>query len=65
LYVAVIVALDCVDVVEVVTRKLTVDWPAGTVTDEGTCTSPLLLLESATTAPPVGAPDESVTVPVG
>jgi hypothetical protein len=65
LYVAVIVALDCEDVVEVLTRKLIADCPAGTVTDEGTCTSPLLLLASVTTAPPAGAPEESVTVPVG
>ena len=37
---------------------------AGTVTLAGTCAAALLLLDSVTTAPPVGAGMFSVTVPV-
>src|SRR5438067_6215112 len=38
--------------------------PAGTVTLEGTVAAAVLLLESATCAPPAGAGPLSVTVPV-
>ena len=38
--------------------------PAGTVTLGGTVAMPVLLLDSATLAPPVGAAPFSVTVPV-
>src|SRR5439155_22990304 len=38
--------------------------PAATVTLEGTVTAAVLLLESATCAPPVGAAPLNVTVPV-
>ena len=58
-----------VTVVEVTTTlvlTLKVAWvaPAGTVTLEGTVAAPVLLLESATTAPPAGAGPFSLTVPV-
>ena len=48
---------------EVLTRKVALMAPAGTVTLEGTLAAPLLL-ESATCAPPAGAGPLSVTVPV-
>ena len=51
--------------VEVPTVKLALIDPAGTVSEAGTCTSPGLLLESITTAPPPGAAAVSETVPVG
>jgi len=38
--------------------------PAGTVTDAGTWTAPVLLDVNVTTAPPVGAGLSRVTVPV-
>lgn len=38
--------------------------PAATVTLEGTLAAPVLLLESATCAPPAGAAPLNVTVPV-
>ena len=46
----------------VVTLKLALAAPAGTVTLEGTDAAPLLL-ESATCAPPAGAGPFSVTLP--
>src|SRR5439155_1436642 len=48
---------------EVLTVKVTLLLPAGTVTLEGTLAA-ALLLESATCAPPAGAGPLSVTVPV-
>ena len=38
--------------------------PAATVTLAGTCAAAVLLLDRATTAPPVGAGEFNVTVPV-
>ena len=54
-----------VDVVTavVVTVKVALELPAGTVTLDGTVAAPLLL-ESVTWAPPAGAAPLSVTVPV-
>lgn len=48
----------------VVTVKLALLAPAGTVTDGGTVAAAVLLLLSETTKPPDGAADVSVTVPV-
>jgi hypothetical protein len=48
----------------VVTVKVALVAPAGTITLEGTCPAAVLLLESATCAPPDGAAPLSVTVPV-
>src|SRR2546425_9356133 len=48
---------------EVLTLKVALVAPAGTITLEGTLAAPLLL-ESATCAPPAGAGPLNVTVPV-
>src|SRR5437870_3136981 len=48
----------------VVTVKLALPPPAGTVTLDGTAAAPGLLLERETTAPPMGAGTLRVTVPV-
>ena len=48
---------------EVLTAKVALVAPAGTVTLEGTLAAPLLL-ESMTCAPPAGAGAPSVTMPV-
>jgi hypothetical protein len=49
---------------EVVTVKLTVLAPAGTVTVDGTCAADVLELVSGTTRPPDGATPFMVRVPV-
>jgi hypothetical protein len=48
----------------VVTVKVAVEFPAGTVTELGTVATEVLLLDKVTAVPPVGAIPESVTVPV-
>ncbi len=49
---------------DVFTVKVTLVATAGMITLEGTLAAPVLLLESATCAPPAGAGPLSVTVPV-
>ena len=58
--------LTAVDVVtlRVVTVKVALVLPAGTVTLAGTVAAAVLPLVSVTTAPPVGAASFNVTVPV-
>jgi hypothetical protein len=63
LYEAEIVAEVVMRTIEVLTVKVALVAPAGTITLEGTLAAPLLL-ESATCAPPAGAGPLSVTVPV-
>jgi len=48
----------------VVTANVTEVAPAATVTLAGTCAAAVLLLDSVTIAPPVGAAWVNVTVPV-
>jgi hypothetical protein len=50
---------------DVVAANVALVAPAATVTLAGTPAAAVLLLDSDTTAPPAGAPLESVTVPVG
>jgi hypothetical protein len=47
----------------VVTAKFAADDPAGTVTLAGTVTADVLLLDSATVSPPLGAAEVRATVP--
>ncbi len=58
-----VTAVDAVTTL-VLTVKVALVAPAGTVTLEGTVAAAVLLLESATCAPPAGAAPLNVTVPV-
>src|SRR5437660_373350 len=58
-----VTAVDAVTAL-VLTVKVALAAPAGTVTLEGTVAAAVLPLESATCAPPAGAGPLSVTVPV-
>jgi hypothetical protein len=60
--VAVNVTLVAVVTVEIVAVKLALDAPPGTVTEAGTATSVVLLLDSETAKPPVGAAAFKLTV---
>ena len=63
LYEAEIVAEVVIITIDVLTVKVALALPAGTVTMDGTLAAPLLL-ESMTCAPPAGAGPLSVTVPM-
>ena len=63
LYEAEIVAEVDMRTIDVLTVKVALVLPAGTVTMDGTLAAPLLL-ESMTCAPPAGAGPLSVTVPM-
>jgi hypothetical protein len=63
LYEAVIVAEVDIRTIDVLTVKVALVLPAGTVMLDGTLAAPLLL-ESITCAPPAGAGPLSVTIPV-
>jgi hypothetical protein len=63
LYEAEIVAEVDMRTIDVLTVKVALALPAGTVTMDGTLAAPLLL-ESMTCAPPAGAGPLSVTVPM-
>ena len=58
-----VTAVDAVTAL-VLTVNVALVAPAATVTLEGTVAAAVLLLESATVAPPAGAAPLSVTVPV-
>ncbi len=58
-----VTAVDAVTAL-VLTVKVALVAPAATVTLEGTVAAAVLLLESATCAPPAGAAPLNVTVPV-
>jgi len=62
LYVAVIVAVALLVTVLLVTVAVAAVFPAGTVRLAGTVATAVLLLESETIAPPVGAAPDKVTV---
>jgi hypothetical protein len=64
LAVPLIVTLRNPETFRVVTVNVADVWPAGTVTLTGTVAVAVLLLLSATSVPPVGAPPDKVTVPV-
>ena len=63
-YVAPIVTVVLPATGVVVTLNVALVAPAATVTLAGTCAAAVLLLDRATTAPPVGAGPLNVTVPV-
>ena len=64
LYEAEIVAEMEVDTTEVLTVKVALVAPAGTINREGTVTAPLSA-DSRTNVPPAGAGPLSVTIPMG